>query len=403
MSRTYLLHEFLLTTKSKRTIPFLLFIGVLLISYCFLLVPNRETKETFHPEEIRDYLTQLEVEQNQRLKSGHTGIILITGDPVFARNDYYHGLFSALLNSYEDRNFLRYLHLRAYYLESDPSVYLQDENLFTRSPYPGKDREHLYHQTMLRYEDYLMNNRPITEALLFEKSGFQSLQTFLHTYGFYFFLFCAVYFSSDILSRDRSHRTVLQGLPLTWYRQLNLKTLAAFSYTLLVLVTVLFAGFFVLSSQFGFGYADLHVPIMTAQNTFSNEDYGVMSLVKFIGLSLAALPLLVFLIIRINVILGLLLKNEWLVLMFGTLVIFSERLYDKRTTREILGIDISYFPQTYFDFGKIVTGEKNFLLNTETITLVKGVIVLLVSAAIIEAILFILSRIITKRRLYQSR
>ncbi|WP_025785309.1 hypothetical protein [Sporosarcina sp. D27] len=403
MNRTYLIHEFLLTAKSKRTIPFLLFIGVLLISYCFLLVPNRETKETFYPEEIRDYLTGVEVEQNQRLKSGNTGIILMTGDPVFARNDYNYGLFSALLNSYEDRNFLRYLHLRSYYLESDPSVYLQDENLFKYSPYPGKDREHLYHQTMLRYEDYLMNDRRITEALLFEKTGMQSLQTFLHTYGFYFFLFCAVYFSSDILSRDRPHRTVLQGLPMSWYRQLNLKTLAAFSYTLLVLITVLLTGFFVLSSQFGFGYANLHVPIMTAQNTFSIEEYEVISMLKFIGLSLAALPLLLFLFIRINVILSLLVKNEWLVLMLGTLVIFSERLYDTRTTRDILGIDISYFPQTYFDFGKIVTGEKNFLLNTETITLAKGIIVLLVAVAIIEAVLFVLSRVITKRRLYQSR
>ncbi|WP_039042604.1 hypothetical protein [Sporosarcina sp. ZBG7A] len=403
MNRTYFIHEFLLTAKSKRTIPFLLFIGVLLISYCFLLVPNRETKETFHPEEIKEYLTGVEVEQNQRMKSGNTGIILMTGDPVFARNDYDHGLFSALLNSYEDRNFLRYLHLRAYYLESDPSVYLQDENLFKYSPYPGKDREHLYHQTMLRYEDYLMNDRRITEALLFEKTGIQSLQTFLHTYGFYFFLFCAVYFSSDILSRDRTHRTVLQGLPMSWYRQLNLKTLAAFSYTLLVLITVLLTGFFVLSSQFGFGYFNLHVPIMTAQNTFSIEEYGVISMVKFIGLSLAALPLLLFLLIRINVILSLLLKNEWLVLLLGTFVIFSERLYDTRTTRDILGIDISYFPQTYFDFGKIVTGEKNFLLNTETITLAKGIIVLLITAAIIEAVLFVLSRVVTKRRLYQSR
>ncbi|REB06116.1 hypothetical protein DVB69_14390 [Sporosarcina sp. BI001-red] len=403
MNRTYLKHEFLLTAKSKRTIPFLLFIGVLLISYCFLIVPNRETKETFHPDEIRKYLTGLEVEQTQRLKNGNTGIILMTGDPVFARNDYYHGLFSAFLHSYEDRNFLRYLHLRAYYLESDPSVYLHDNSLFKRSPYPVKDREHLYHQTMLRYEDYLLNNRPITEAFLFEKTAFQSLQTFLHTYGFYFFLFCAVYFSCDILSRDRSHRTVLQGLPLSWYRQLNLKTLAAFSYTLLVLVTVLLAGFFVISSQFGFGYGNLHVPIMTAQNTFTIEDYGVISMMKFVSLSLAALPLLVLVIIRINVILSLLLKNEWLVLMLGTLVIFSERLYDPRTTREILGIDISYFPQTYFDFGKIVTGEKNFLLNTETITLAKGVVVLLVAAAIIEAVLFVLSRVVTKRRLYQSR
>ncbi|GKV70610.1 hypothetical protein NCCP2716_31080 [Sporosarcina sp. NCCP-2716] len=403
MNRTYLTHEFLMTAASKRTIPFLLFIGIVLLSYCFLLVPNRETAETLHPDETRSYLTKLEVEQEQRLESGHTGIVLMTGEPVFARNAYYHGLFSALLNSYEDRNFLRYLHLRASYLESDPSVYTRDDTLFSNSPFPVKDREHLYHQTMLRYGDFLSNDREITEGLLFEKTGIQSLQVFLQTYGFFFILFCAVYFSSDLLSRDRSHRTVLQGLPISWYRQLNLKSLSAFLYTLLVIIGVLAAGSLLLAVQYGIGPFNLDVPIMTAQQTFSIDEYGVMSILKFLGLSLLAVPLLVFLVIRLNVILGLLFKNEWIVLLLGTLAVFSERLYATRSTRELAGIDVSYFPQTYFDFGKIVTGEKNFLLNTETITLGKGFAVLLITLLILETILFVLSRVITKRRLYQSR
>ncbi len=403
MNRTYLTHEFLLTATSKRTIPFLLFIGILLLSYCFLLIPNRETAETLHPDETRSYLTKLEVEQEQRLSNGNTGIILRTGEPVFAVNAYYQGLFSALLHSYEDRNFLRYLHLRASYLETEPTVYTQDENLFSNSPFPVKDREHLYHQTMLRYQDYLSNNRQITEGLLFEKTGIQSLQIFLQTYGFFFILFCAVYFSSDILSRDRTHRTVLQGLPISWYRQLNLKSLAAFLYTLLIVMGVLVAGFLLLAVQYGVGPFNLDVPIMTAQHTFGIEEYGVIGILKFLGLSLLAVPLLVFLVIRLNVILGLVVKNEWIVLLLGTLAIFSERLYATRSTRELAGVDVSYFPQTYFDFGKIVTGETNFLLNTETITLAKGFVVLLITLLVLEVILFALSRVITKRRLYQSR
>ncbi|WJY26695.1 hypothetical protein [Sporosarcina trichiuri] len=403
MNRTYLKHEFLLTAAGRRTIPFLLFIGTLLLIYCFLLVPNRETPETLDIDETKLYLTKLEVEQEQRLKNGNTGIILMTGQPVFAMNAYYHGLFSAFLNAYEDRNFLRYLHLRTAYLESDPSVYIQDDRLFSNSPFPGKDREHLYHQTMLRYEDYLSNKCTVTEGLLFEKTGLQSLQRFLQTYGFAFMLFCAVYFSSDIVSRDRLHRSVLQGLPVSWYRQLNLKSLSAFLYTLLVIFAVLAVGVLLLALQFGFGPADLNVPIMTAQQTFTIEDYGVMGILKFIGISLLAVPLLVYLIIRLNTVLGLLLKNEWLVLLFGTAVIFAERLYDGRTTRELAGIDISYFPQIYFDFGKIITGEKNYLLNTETITVAKGFIVLLAAVLAVELLLFAVSRIITKRRLYQAR
>jgi len=400
MNRNYLKHEFLITLRSRRNIPFLLFVGVLLLSYCLILLPNEKTKETYNADEVKTYLTELEVEQGFREKKGNTGIIKFTGMPVYAMNAKYYKLNHAMLMAYEDRNFPRFLYLRNFSLMGNEYAYTSDENLFALSPYPGKDRSHLYNQTMMRYEDYLTNDYPITYALMYEKTGLQALQKFLQTNGVLFLLFCAIFFSSDMLSRDRKNRSVLQGVPISWYRQLNLKSLSTFFYSLLIIIGALIAGVVVMSVQFGFGYFDLHVPIMIAQQTFTFEDYDVISIAVFLGKTLIVVPLLIFLFIRLNVILGLLFKNEWLVLLFSSLILFSDRLFVSRTTREIFGKDISFFPQTYFDFGKIVIGDKSFLLNTETITYTKGIIVLLISLAIIELVLYILSRLINKRRFY---
>ncbi|WP_262173682.1 hypothetical protein [Saccharococcus sp. Marseille-Q5394] len=400
MNRNYLKHEFLITARSRRNIPFIVFIGVLLLSYCLILLPNEETKETYNLEEVWNYLTDLEVEQKFREEKGNTGIVHFTGMPVYSMNAYYYKLNQALLTAYEDKNYHRFLYLRNFSLLGNEYEYTSDEKLFALSPYPGKDRSHLYKQTMMRFEDYLTNDYPITYGLMYEKTGLQALQKFLQTNGILFLLFCAIFFSSDMLSRDRKNRSVLQGIPLSWYRQLNLKSLSAFFYSLLISSGILVVGVVVMSMQFGFGYLNLHVPIMIAQQTFTIEDYDVISIAVFVGRTLIVVPLVIFLFIRLNAILGLLFKNEWLVLLVSSLLLFSDRLFVSRTTREIFGKDISFFPQTYFDFGKIVNGDKNFLLNTETITYMKGIFVLLITIAVIELVLFILSKIINKRRFY---
>ncbi|WP_432359952.1 hypothetical protein [Sporosarcina sp. UB5] len=409
MNRNYLKHEFLITARSRRTIPFVFFITVLLFSYCLILWPYANTKEAFNKKETEDYLTYLGDQQKLRESIGNTGLVYNRrsihsyyqrGNPVYATNAHNYDLFSGMLQSFEDRNFERMLQLRVFHLQNNPGEYLEDRFLFQKAPFPSKDREHAYQQTMMKYEDYLTKGHPITFGLMYEKTGLQTLQNFLQNYGMYFLLFCVIYFSSDILSRDRKYQAVLQGLPLSWYRQLNLKSLSAFLYSMAFILSVIVVGMLVMTMQFGFGYFDLNVPIMIKQQTFTPEDYSVISMAAYLGKTLVVLPLLVILFVRLNIVLSLIFKNEWIVLFISSLLLFSERLYFTRSTRELFGKDISLFPQTYFDFGKIIDGEKNFLLNTETITYAKGIIVLLITYLVIEVILFIVSLIINKRRFY---
>lgn len=412
MNWNYLKHEFLITARSRRTIPFVFFVAFLLFSFCLILWPYANTKEDFNKKETLEHLAYLEEQMDLRERIGNTGLVfnmqriktfLQVGNPVYAKLSYEHDLYSAMLESFDDRNFERMLQIRTFYLQSNPNEYLEDRFLFQTAPFPIKDREHAYQQTMMKYEDYLSKDHPITFGLMYEKTGLQSLQNFLQNYGMYMLLFCVIYFSSDILSRDRKHQSVLQGLPLSWYRQLNLKSLSVFLYSAAFILVITVVGMLIMTIQFGFGHFDLNVPIMIGQQTMSPEDYSVMSLAAYLGKTLVVLPLLVILFVRLNVVLGLLFKNEWVVLFISSLILFSERLYFTRSTRELFGKDVSLFPQTYFDFGKIIDGEKNFLLNTETIYYAKGIIVLLITYLIIEVILFIVSLFMNKRRFYLAK
>ncbi|MDW0116879.1 hypothetical protein QTL97_08035 [Sporosarcina thermotolerans] len=409
MNRNYLKHEFLITARSRRTIPFVFFIAVLLFCFCLILWPYANTKEAFNKKETEEYLTYLGDQQKLWRSIGNTGIVFEwisvnyyrqDGHPVYAANARNYELFSGMLKSFEDRDFARLLNLRTFYLLHNPDEYLEDRYLFQTVPFPSKDRKHAYYQTMMKYEDYHNKDYPVTFGLMYEKTGLQTLQNFLQNYGVYFLLFCVIYFSSDILARDRKHQAVLQGLPLSWYRQLNLKSLSAFLYSMAFIISFIVVGVLAMTIQFGFGYFDLNVPIMIQQKTFTPDDYSVISLGSYLGKTLVIIPLLVILFVRLNIVLSLIFKNEWIVLFTSSLLLFSERLYFSRSTKELFGMDISLFPQTYFDFGKIIDGEKNFLLNTETITYAKGILVILITYLVIEVMLYIVSLIINKRRFY---
>ena len=403
MNKSLLIHEFNIISKSKKNIFFSIFLAALLLSFCFIVLPNKQTTESFNPEIVSQELKELSVLQREREEKGFTGIVKFTGMPVYAMNEYYYKLHRNMITAFEDQDFKRFALLRTHYLEGNQWSFPADQTLFLKSPYPGKDSTHLYLQTLLRYQGYLNQDIPISYDMIEQKTALQTLQNLLLGFTPYLIILCAIYFSSDVLIRDRQNQTILQGFPLSWYRVLNIKTLVAFLFTFFVLTALTIVGMIIVSLQGGFGSFTIQMPVMITQKVFTLKDYDIISIAQFLAKSLSFIPILVYLFIRLNIVLSLLFKNEWIVLMISSLFLFSERLYFSRTLRELFGIEISNFPQTYFEFGKVISGEKNFLVNIETVTYAKGLIVLISAIVIIECVLFIVSRIINKRRFYQKK
>lgn len=401
MNKSIIIHELKMISKSKKNILFVLTLLTLIMSYCFLILPSKQTPDSFLSHEVDKKIDDLSAVQKGKELRGETGFSSMSGRFVYAENEYNLALQRKLLTAFEEENFVRFVHLRMKDFTFN-GITLNELVIF-HSPFPGKDINHLYNQTLLRYQGYLHEQLPITYQLIEQKTALQTVQNFLLSSGVFILIFCAVYFSSDMLSKDRRNQSILQGIPVPWYRLINLKTLVTFLYTIAVLVGLTLVAVTTLTLQNGFGFFEIHVPIMLSEkNSYGQNLYETISMARFLLLCAGFFPLLIYLFIRVNAILGLMFKNTWIVLMISSVLLFIERIYYSRTLRELFGLDISYFPQTYFEFGKVITGEKNFLINMETIQYEKGITVLIISVLVVEIILLATSRIINKRRFYQG-
>lgn len=404
MNKSIIIHEFKTISKSKKNILFIISLIVLIFSYSFLVLPTKKTPDSFNHQEVKQEIEDIAAIQKGRESRGATGFHNMAGRAIYAEAQYSYKIKSKLVSAFEDQDFIRFTHLRM----KDFAFHgiTPDELIISKSPFPGKDTIHLYNQTILRYQGYLEEKLPITYKIIEQKTALQTIQNFLLSSSVLAILFCAIYFSSDMLAKDRQNRTILQGLPISWYRLINLKTFVSFTYTTVILAGLLLISVTVLTILYGFGSFDIHVPIILTEKTgsfgSSLNDYNTLSMAKFLIMAFSFLPILIHLFIRLNAVLSLLFKNAWLVLMISTAILFSERIYFSRTLRDLFGIKISNFPQTYFEFGKIVTGEKNYLVNIETITYGKGILVLMITLLILEIVLYAGSRIINKRRFYQG-
>jgi hypothetical protein len=400
MNRFFIKHEFMLMRKSKKNNMFIVFLAALMFSYCFIVLPNQETIDTIDVEELKVLVSDTAASQESREARGATGIIHFIGMSAYAQDEYKNKVRNAMVHAYDNEEYTRYLRFKI--LNIDPMVFMEDKTLFPNSPFPGKDRSNLLHQLHLRYDSYLTSNLPISKEIIEQKTALQVLSNLLIGPMTYLILFCAIYFGSDVLVRDRKNQTLLQGVPLSWYRLINLKTFVAFSYTMLVLLALFIVGMAALTFQNGFGYFGIQIPTLVPGEEIDFMDSEMISIGRFLLLALGFIPILVYLFTRLNMVLSLVLKNEWLVLLVSSLILFSESIYFTRTLREIGGIEISRFPQTYFEFGKVITGMKNFLVNLETITYSKGYLLFIIAIVIIELLLVLVSRIVNKQRFYQK-
>lgn len=402
--KSMLIHEWKMMVKSKKNVLFVMALVVLILSYCFIFLPNKETNDTFDPEKAKQQIQNLEAVQKGKKARGATGFSTMSGRAVYAENEYSIKLLSKLVTSYEDGDFVRFAHLKL--LDFLKNGVPTDEKLLEQSIFLSNDYQFAFNQTTLRYQGYLEEELPVTYEMIEQKTALQTIQNILLGTAVLGIIFVAIYFSSDMLTRDRQNKTVLQGLPIGWYRLINIKSFVSFSYTIIILAALLVIASIVLTILNGFGSFDIRVPITLPRAEpeygFSFNQYDTISLGKFLMKGLAFFFILIYLFIRLNAMLGLLFKNAWLVLMVSTVLLFSELIYFSRTTNKLFGIDISNFPQTYFEFGKIISGEKMFLVNVESITYGKGLIVLAITLLIIEIALYVTSRFITKRRFYHG-
>lgn len=402
-------HEFKMILRSKKNIFFIIALACLLLTYIVFILPTKNTPDTFDAEAVLEEIDQIHAIRQGLIMRGATGYIDFTGQAPYAQFTERGDVLRRLVHAFQAENYERFIQLRMIvpdYLDFEPTPF--DRFIGEEALYPGMDMDRRITLTDMRYESYLRADIPLTYEMIEQKTALQTIVNFLASYASILIFAVVIFFSNDMLTKDRRHRSLLQGLPIGWYHLINLKSFVAFFYTGLVL-----SGFFLLTVGVttlitGFGSFKLSVPI-TIPSTQDPDYFGyrfsefdAMSIAQFLIMAIAMVLLISYLFIRLNALFSLIFRNAWIVLMISLIILFSERIYFSRTFRELFGFELSNFPQTYFDFGRVISGEKYYLLHLESINFGKGMMVLLITIIIIEIAVFLASRIINKRRFFEK-
>lgn len=381
-------------SKNRLTIA-LVFIGIIFYSGFFL------TKQNGYDTIDLDQL-KMSVQSNKGImetatEKGNFNINLFTGKSAYAEGKYKYENSRALLAAIENGDVGRYIELTSVYT---PDFHFEEKNKYynENSLYPMKD----WAYDSANYRNRIGSYDPdiLSFHVLQEKTSWQQIQLFLHNWGPTILIVLTLFIASDVFVLGVRKRTQHIGVPIGWGHYLFTQSLAILSFVLIFFAAAALLFFIVNGLIYGFGSVSWQVPLFNySEDYMMNPDvYSLMSIGSFLVKAVPFLLMFLYLFIRLSALLSLLFRQEVVVFVAGLFVLLFEKLYFSRTTRDIFGIDISHFPQTYFDFGKVISGEKNFMLNTPTITVNQGLIVITVTLIGVEVLLAIASYIRTRQK-----
>lgn len=387
----------MIRNSKNRLVILVAFLGVLL--YSGLVLPNTEPLDTVDMERLEiDMLGNLGMMESQ-FDAGTTEANLFTGQSTYqmAKNEFEQQRdFKTAMDNGDARRYIQLNYLPEDLQDDIRNYYLQ------HSGEPLKDLQYDRSNKQLRLNSYLEEPH-ITFHLIQEKTAWQQIHQFLMNWGPQILLVLTVFLASDVLTMDRSARTQKAGVPYSWRKYLFVQSVAVFCFMELFLLAV-FAWFMLVNGLlFGFGHLELKVPQYTYRTDYTTNDsvFGLMEIGTFLWNCLPLLVLFIYLMIRLTTLFSLIFRHDVVVLTVGVFAIVFEKLYYSRRMRDIMGIDLSFFPQTYIDIGQVVSGEKNFLLNTPAITMEQGLIVVAVTVLAVEGLILIASKWMPRQRFVQ--
>lgn len=235
-------------------------------------------------------------------------------------------------------------------------------------------------QSMLHYqqlEDKNFDDKNVMNELI----GITAVQSFLPLLDYkipnifflpFLFLFTLVMSNSIFLS-DSKHRSLLNVKPISNFRYSIQKMISNWIVISFVQFVAFLFYFGMISIKNGIGDFTLKTVI------FENDTPITISYFSLFLIILCFVMLLNLLIVSLCSLLNQLFSNQILTFLFGTIVIFLE------TVMKVLNVEMQYIgliPSSYFSFGPIIYGVKNeFYLNGH-FSMVRGVLVLVITSAI---------------------
>lgn len=347
------------------------------------------------PEITTRYNERKEFLENVQINENTHYMIQFAAD-VFPE---WNNLDKTRLDALDSGDFTRYAEKTAdWYVYSD-NIFFQriseDLNYNTRYYQHGNyfahfDGHYGYKREAAKYLAFSKLNTPLSINAFEERTAFQTVYRLSQTLLPLIILTALLFLSSDILTKDRNHRSLIAGYPVTPFARLIVKTFLLV-LSLFSIAASFLPAFVIIGCKYGFGRLNYPIPIYH-NNHLNNGTFTVISLGKYLLIFGGLLLILALLIIFLVIMISQLFKSDMLNILIGLLLIWGEYLYYRQGIGEYSSYE--WLPSSFTKIGEIITGHHNYLYVTTKFTVPQALLVL-VSSLLIT---FLLSYFLTKRK-----
>ncbi|WP_391209570.1 hypothetical protein [Psychrobacillus sp. L4] len=390
--------EFMQFIQNKKNVLFLLLFVLTIVFYVIYTVPTKEETYENHQLSLQVYvdswtefykaLVKQEKEQNNRYSEFNI--------------KFYENMVLNL-TALQNKDIPNYIessanHYRIFMEGTQNGDVLIPENYLKNFKYSFQQVIHDYNKSRIEFEALSAANN-INFSEIYALTSFQQMRLWIQQLFPYFLLLIPILYANDIFTKDIKHKTIMDSVPVSLYQQVNMKSFIVFIFAFGSTIFIILSSLVVMAIRNGWG--SLYLPV----TRFIGDEYDVISTAMFFVQSFCLLILAAFFLIRLCMVFSLLFRNEFITLFLGVALLFSERVYQNTFFIEM--VDVSILPNTYFDMGNVITGDKAVFYQNNYITFLDGVIVLATSIIVAEVALYIfstfrLNRFLPKKLLEKS-
>lgn len=278
-----------------------------------------------------------------------------------------------------------------WYAFSDQLIFFHGRDLLYYNPgyytygnsYARMDGHYAYLYSASRYQGYSEGKSNLSVDVFEERTALQTVQRLLDSYLPLLLIASCIFFSADIVLRDRRNPTLLRGLPFSDWKKLMIKGVVSFFGSILAILP-LSVGLLIIGGRNGFGDFNLPVPISSPSGSFSTISMG-----EYLIQNLVLIVLWFVFIISLLLLLSVLLRNEFANVLVGFAIITAEFFYYSRGVGYVW--DVQWYPTTYVQVGQIISGYRNYLYDSKALSLESGMAVLGLSTCLFLFVTFLIS------------
>lgn len=360
-------------------------LGAVLL-HSLVLLPNRPGHDEVDITKLERQMEANKQTFEDQLEKGLTVPTFFTGTSAYevARNEYVNQ--RELLTTLKNGDVRRYLETP--YRPLDDENEDEQEEAFSIQ---GYDKEWYFLNQKTEY--YLTKAEPLTFHMVHERTSLQQLHLFMIGKGPYVLLLILLFMISDVITKDRALRTQKAGVPINWFGYLLAQSLTALGFVTLFF-TALFSIFILLNGLlYGFGSFAMPVGMIgEAGTTYLAPTLTTMEIGTFLLKSVPYLVLLMYGFTRLNTLFSLIIKHDIVTFIVSVFILLFPQLYYSAGTEKLLGVPMSFYPQSYYAFGDVITHRLAFPYD-------RGLLVLVMTLVIIEILNYTATKLI-KRQAY---